>query len=105
MPTEPISRLYENPSAGRFDPPPPHVDPNAPRPLARRWWFQVLLVAMPVSPLLLKVIRPYARGTRYGWLLSLVLIPLLFLDWKLRRLNAQEHGKDTPYSPTQRLTR
>jgi hypothetical protein len=99
------SRLYENPSAGRFEAPPPHVDPTAPRPVARRWWFQVLLIALPLSPLLLKLFRPYFRGSPWGWTLSLLLIPMLVAEHWLRRVKADEQGKDTPYTPTQTVTR
>lgn len=65
----------------------------------------MLLVAVPLYPLLLMLIRPHYRGTGLGWILSLLLIPVLVLEHKLRRMNAREHGKDTPYTPAQRLTR
>ena len=97
------NRLYENPSAGRFDPPPPHVDPNAPLPMARRWWFKMLLVGLPFSAWIVQLVHPDDRDVRLGWVF--VVIPLLILEAVVMRISAGEHGKDSPYTPPDRLTR
>ena len=98
------SRQYENPSAGRFDPPPP-VDPTARRPIGRRWWFQLLLVVLPAVPLLVLIIRPQYRGTWFRLLMPVALVGVVVLEAVLKRINATERGKDSPYTPSKWLTR
>jgi hypothetical protein len=49
--------MHENPSAGKFDPPPPPRDPLVRKPVYQRWWFAalILVTGYPLSHWLLFV--------------------------------------------------
>jgi hypothetical protein len=93
--------MYENPSAGKFDPPPPRVDPTAPTPIHKRWWFYALMIvtSYPASHWLLS-------GRRTLGLLAPVLgIAALIVNELLAHKHHEEITGDDPYTPPSRVTR
>ena len=95
--------MFENPSAGKFDPPPPPRDPTERVPLHKRWWFVTLLAisGYPVTHALL-----WFRGR--GWVSAAAVIGaavLWGLNLALNMKRTDETGEDNPYSPPTHLTR
>ena len=92
--------MYENPSAGKFDPPPTPRDPTAPTPIHKRWWFVVLLflTSYPIAHWFLAS-RWAAIGPLLGLGFALVHYALQFIDAKARGADQE------PYSQPTNLTR
>jgi hypothetical protein len=95
--------MYENPSAGKFDPPPPPVDPTAPTPMHKRWWFYVLLIvtSYPASHWLLS---GRSRGSM-GWVAPIFGLAAMAVNAFLTRKRHDEITGGDPYTPPSRLTR
>lgn len=93
--------MYENPSAGKFDPPPAPKDPLARKPPHKRWWFIALLfvTGYPMSHWLFS---RWARE-RFGWVAPVIALLALAVHFGLRRRQSEERG-DNPYSPPTSIT-
>jgi hypothetical protein len=95
--------MYENPSAGKFDPPPPPRDPIAPTPVHKRWWFFALMIvtSYPASHLLLSG----GGRTSLGLLAPLLGIAAMVVNYALTRKRHDEINGGDPYTPPKRITR
>jgi len=93
--------MYENPSAGKFDPPPP-VDPMALTPVHKRWWFYALLIltSFPASHWLLS-----GRRTPLGLLAPVLGIAAMIVNNVLTRKRHDAITGGDPYTPPNRITR
>jgi hypothetical protein len=94
--------MYENPSAGKFDPPPPPRDPTAPTPIHKRWWFYALMIvtSYPASHWLLS-----GRRTSLGLLAPLLGIAAMVMNAVLNHKRHEEITGGDPYTPPNRITR
>jgi hypothetical protein len=93
--------MYENPSAGRFDPP-PFKDPAAPTPIHKRWWFYALMIltSYPASHWLLSGGR-----TSLGLLAPVLGLAAMAVNTFLTRKRHDEITGGDPYTPPNRVTR
>ena len=95
--------MYENPSAGRFGPPPGQERFEAPKPRRARQW----------SALLLAIVLYFARFELHhlhptGWMTGVVLVAILTVGvgeyFVARRLRDRKDGGD-PYTQPPTITR
>ena len=96
------STMPDNPSAGKFDPPPAPKDPTEPTPLHTRWWFVVLMFATGY-PAWHWLLSKGARET-LGLAAPVLGLVALAVHYGMQRKRSEERGDD-PYSPPTRLTR
>ena len=90
------SEMFENPSAGKFDPPPAPLEPR--KPLRHRVrWGGLLVLAVPLA----KRFFPLPSGWAYALWATLLVVGLA-LDWVLFKSEADEKG---PYTGQDHLTR
>jgi len=96
-----MTNTFENPSAGKFAPPPAHRDPLKGEPFYKRWWFGPLVFLAYVAKLWMG--RGQAGGATHlgGLLVGLGLLAIQFLKGRA----VQQEGEDTPYSPPKQVTR
>ena len=95
--------MYENPSAGKFEPPPPPEDPTAPTPIHQRWWFYALMIltSYPASHWLLSG----RSGRSLGLLAPLLGVGAVIVNTILTRKRHDEVTGGDPYTPPKRMTR
>lgn len=96
--------IYENPSAGKFDPPPPPPEPGDDRHRGR--WLAAGLVIVSSYPVSHFLISFSYRGR--GWLsllAPLAGVALVVVHHALQRQRADERSDDVPYSKPTSLTR
>ena len=95
--------MYENPSAGKFDPPPPPIDPNASQPVSKRWWYVALLflTGYPASYWLLH----YRGRGGVSLLAALAALLLTAVHYALQRKAHVDRGGGDPFTPPAHLTR
>jgi hypothetical protein len=93
--------MYENPSAGKFDPP-QSADPTAPTPIHKRWWFYALmgLTSYPASHWLLS-----RRPAALGLLAPVIGLAAMIVNAVLSHISHQESTGADPYTPPNRITR
>lgn len=99
--------MYENPSAGKFDPPPPPGPAEASGPSTKGWLrlWPLVLTILSIAPL---VLGASARG-RGGWLggaAGVLLFAAGVAEYMLERArqDARENGP-APYSERTSITR
>jgi len=97
-------RVYDNPSADKFGPPPGQERFEAPKPRRGRQWFAIALVfALWIGRYQLEQI--HAKGWTAA-AVGLAIIGIAVADYVIRRrAHDQRTGGGDPYSPPQNITR
>lgn len=94
------SEPFENPSAGKFDPPPGQGRFEAPTSKRGPQWFALALTA---GALLVRYQLDHVHTT--GWMVPVLLIGVPVADYLLRRAFRSERGEPDPNMPQQNVPR
>ena len=89
--------MYENPSAGKFDPRPAPSTPHESRPRGTRHYLAMLVLAL----LAARWMFPSARGWA-SYLFAALAFAMMILEWVLLKTEADEKG---PYTDQGHITR
>jgi hypothetical protein len=94
--------MHENPSAGKFEPPPQPKPPGDDR--SRQRWLLLVLIVATSYPVTHWLLRPRGRGWP-AWVTGGIVLVLTILHYAFQRAHAEEIGGNDPYSPPTSITR